>query len=437
MKPTNRAVVLFLWAALYFCSGYISHKLNGPFSATGYIWLPAGVTVAAFMLTPMPRWLPVGLAFFAAQMLLGWVEGRDTLRLMLFSLDEIGFAAVGVALVRRTHFSLEGLAFVRGLLIAGVVSSAASAAVGAGWFTIMQDVPFWRTARVWAAADLVGVLIVTPVLAGWSRFRAMRSGGMSGGDFLFGLGAFAALVLTTFFIFDNKSLGPLPAGVVFALTYIPLFFAAVVTLLWGGRGGSVAVAILALFVLVNTGQGDGPFAESAAHHGRSLMEAQLYLAVAALLTLLISTLRTSREQLHLQSAQRQNDVKLALAASGQLVYCLDPRSGTLRWSGDVERSLGVREDTFGNLDNVLAHVHADDRSRVRDRWLRESDGDGGGDGGSATRTDLLFRLMLPAGDCTMVLDMSSPLLDGDETVAVIAGAWRLQGAAVIEERDAA
>lgn len=429
MKSTNRAIILFLWAALYFCSGYISHKLNGPFSTTGYIWLPAGVTVAAFMLTPMPRWLAVGLAFFAAQMLLGWVEGRDTLRLILFSLDEIGCAALAVALVRRTHFSLEGLAFVRGLLIAGVVSSAASAAIGAGWFAIMQDVPFWSTMRIWGTADLVGVLIVTPVLAGWSRFRAMRSGGMSRGDFLFGLGAFAALVVTTFFIFDIKHLTPLPRGVVFALTYIPLFFAAVVTLLWGGRGGSVAVAILALFVLLNSGQGDGPFAESAAHHGRSLLEAQLYLAVAALLTLLISTLRTSREQLHAQSARRQNDVKLALAASCQLVYCLDPHSGTLRWSGDVERTLGVCEDSFASLDDVLAHVHADDRAQVRNRWLRECDGE--------NRTDMLFRLMLPAGDCTMVLDMSGPLLDGDESVAIIAGAWRLQGATILEERDAA
>ncbi|MGT2494714.1 hypothetical protein ACU4GD_40585 [Cupriavidus basilensis] len=208
-RATNRAVVLFLWAALYFCSGYISHKLNGPFSATGYIWLPAGVTVAAFMLTPMPRWLAVGLAFFAAQMLLGWVEGRDTLRLILFSLDEIGSAALAVALVRRTHFSLEGLAFVRGLLIAGVVSSAVSAAIGAGWFTIMQDVPFWRTARVGRRRP-GGRADRHAGTGGLVAFRAMRSGGMSGGDFLFGLGAFAALVLTTFFIFDREILAPVP-----------------------------------------------------------------------------------------------------------------------------------------------------------------------------------------------------------------------------------
>jgi hypothetical protein len=90
--------------------------------------------------------------------------------------------------------------------------------------------------------------------------------------------------------------------VAYALTYIPLFFVAIVALLLGGRGGSVAVALLTVLVLVNTAQGDGPFAETALYHGDSLLIAQLYLAVAALLTLLISTLRTAREQTNAQAA---------------------------------------------------------------------------------------------------------------------------------------
>lgn len=432
MKPLHQAATLLLWAALYFFSGYASHQLNGPFAAAGYIWLPAGVTMAAFMLLPMRRWLPVGLAFFAAQMLLGWVEGRVPIRMVLFSLDEIGFAAAAVALVRLTHFSLEGLAFVRGLLLAGVLSSVASAAVGAGWFTLMLDIPFWRTARVWAAADMVGVLIVTPVFAGWSHFRAMRSGDHTQADFLFGLLAFAMLVLTTFLVFDGKFSARLPVGLAYALTYVPLFFAAVVTLLWGGRGGSVAVALLAAIVLLNTAQGDGPFAANSVNHGRTLLEAQIYLAVAALLTLLINTLKTGREQSHERLARSQNDMNLALAASSQLAYCLDPHNGSLRWTGDVERLLGVPASALAGLDEVLAHVHPDDRARLRNRWLRESDGDDGGE----ILADLRFRLLLPPGDTTTVFDMSAPLLDGDESVAVIAGTWRLR-TAPREERQAA
>lgn len=429
MNLSNRIVTLPLWAVLYFVFGYASHKINGPFAATGYIWLPAGVTVAAFMLAPMRRWLGLGLAFLAAQMLLGVVEGRDAFRMLLFSLDEIGFAALAVTLVHLTRFSLEGLAFLRGLLLIGVVSSVGGAVFGAGWFWLFMDVPFWATAKVWAAADFVGVLIVTPVFAGWSRFSTARSGGRRRGEFIFGIGALLAVLVTAAIIFDGTRLVRLSLDVAYALTYIPLFFAAIVALLLGGRGGSVAVALLSALVLVNTAQGDGPFADTALYHGYSLLVAQLYLAVAALLALLISTLRTTREQLHEAAASRQNEVELALAASGQLVYNLDPRSGRLRWNGNIERTFGLPESSLSTLDEVLACVHPDDRAEVRRRWLRESDGE--------SRGDLTLRLTLPAGAITTVVDMSGPLLDGDESVALIAGAWRIVMVEDTEGRRAA
>ena len=429
MNLTNRAVTLPLWAILYFVLGYFSHKFNGPFTAAGYIWLPAGVTVAAFMLAPMRRWLGLGLAFLVAQMLLGMVEGRDAFRMVLFSLDEIGFAALAVAVIHLTKFSLEGLAFLRGLLLAGVIASVGGAVIGAGWFWLFLDVPFWATAKVWAAAAFGGVLIVTPVFAGWARFRAARSGGRQPGEFFFGLAALACVLATAALVFDGTRIAQLSLGVAYALTYIPLFFVAIVALLLGGRGGSVAVALLTVLVLVNTAQGDGPFAETALYHGDSLLIAQLYLAVAALLTLLINTLRTAREQTNAQAAARQNDVELALAASGQLVYRLDPHSGRLRWSGSVERALGLHDSALSTLDDVLARVHPDDRAEVRRRWLRECDGE--------TRGDLTFRLLLPAGATTTIVDMSGPLLDGDDSVALIAGAWRVIASHDTEGRRAA
>jgi len=418
VKLTNRSVIALLWGLLYLVTGYMSHQLNGPIAATGYIWLPAGVTVAAFMLTKTARWLPLIIGFVLAQLLLGWIEDRNLFRVTLFALDEIGVAAIVVALVRMTQLPMEGLHFVRGLLIAGVACSAISAAIGAAWYLLVQQVPFWPTARIWAASDLVGILIVTPVLAGWSRFHAMRSGGMGRSDFLMGLAAFFALGVTAYVIFDGHGIGNFSAGVNFALTYIPLFFAAIVTLLWGGRGGSLAVAMLAFFALLNTVQGDGPFAAFADTHSKhSLLEAQLYLAVAALLCLLISALKTTREQLHEDAAQWKSDVELALCVSRQLVYNIDPDSKKLCWNGDLQGLLGVSSSAFSDLDQVLAHVHPDDRQQLRKRWLDDTDDD--------ARSDLDFRLLLPAGKTSHVTDMSAVLLDSDESVAMVAGAWRL------------
>lgn len=428
MKLTNQFIVALLWGSLYLVMGYMSHQLNGPIAATGYIWLPAGVTVAAFMLTKSSRWTPLIVGFLLAQLVLSWIEDRNLLHTALFAIDEIGIAAIIVALVRITQLPMEGLHFVRGLLIAGVACSAISAAIGAAWFLMVLNVPFWPTARIWAASDLVGILIVTPVLAGWSRFHAMRSGGMDRIDFLLGLAAFIVLGVTAFAIFDSHGIDTLTLGVNFAMTYVPLFFAAIVTLLWGGRGGSLAVAMLAFFVLLNTAQGDGPFAKLAnSYSSHSLLEAQLYLAVAALLCLLLSALKTTREQLHEDAAQWKNDVELALTAGRQLVYNFDPHSEKMRWNGDLQGLLGVPEDAFSNLDQVLAHVHPDDREQVRSRLLDEMDDD--------ARADLHFRLMLPPGGVINVTDMSAGLLDADESVAMVAGAWRLNTKEAAQQRS--
>ena len=430
MKPNYQFVTALSWSFLYLVTGYLSHRLNGPIAATGFIWLPAGVTVAAFMLNKTARWLPLVVGFVLAQLMLGWMEDRNLLRMVLFAIDEIGVAAIAVGLVRMTGLPLEGLYFVRGLLIAGVACSAVSAAIGAAWYLIVQNVPFWPTARVWGASDLVGILIVTPVLAGWSRFHAMRSGGMDRSDFLLGLAAFIAMGVAVFVIFDGQGIGSLSIGVNFALTYIPLFFVAVVTLLWGGRGGSLAVAVLAFFALLNTVQGEGPFAALANRHtGPPLLEAQLYLAVAALLSLLISALKTTREQLHEDTAQWKNDVGLGLTVSRQLVYSLDPHSNKLRWNGDLEGMLGVTAAAFSDLDHVLAHVHPDDRAQLRSRWLDETD--------DAARPDLRFRLLLPTGHVSDMTDMSAALLDADETVAMVAGAWRHNSREVAQQRSMA
>lgn len=428
MKLKNHLITSLPWGLLYLVMGHMSHQLNGPIAATGYIWLPAGVTMAAFMLNDTARWPPLIAGFVLAQLALGWLEGSDLLRMLLFAFDEIGIAAITVALVRMARLPMEGLFFVRYLLLAGVACSTVSATIGAAWYWIVLDVPFWPTAYVWAASDLVGILIVTPVLAGWSRFRATRSGGMDRSDFLLGLAAFIALGATAFAIFDGTDVNGLPIGINFALTYVPLFFAAIVALLWGGRGGSLAVAVLAFFALFNTVQGAGPFAALADRYGsHSLLEAQLYLAVAALLCLLISALKTTREQLHENAAHWKSDVELALTASRQLVYNVDQHRKKLCWNGDLEEMLGVAAAAFSELDQVLLHVHPDDREQLRSRWLDETDDD--------TRPGLDFRLLLPAGRVSNVTDISAALLDVDETVAMIAGAWRFNFQEVAPQRS--
>ena len=426
--PLNRpstTVATILWGALYLVAAIVSHRLNGPVDMTGYLWLPAGVTMAAFMLRPYREWPGLGAAFAVAQLALAAIEHTNPAHAMLFVLDEAGSAALGVALVRLARVPLEGLYFVRAMLAAGAFSALLGALFGAAWFAWSQGGSFGHVLRIWAASDFLGVLIVTPVLAAWSRFRAFRSGGTDRTDFLLGLAAFIALALASYLIFDGNSVAKFGGGIGFAMTYVPLFFAVVVALLWGGRGGSVAVLLLTLVALTQTAEGDGPFAALDQHYGQSLLEAQLYIGIAALLVLLVSALKTTREQLHEQSAQWQNRVELALAASNQLVYTIDPASGRIDWGGDVVLAFGHDAASMALISTVLQLVHPDDRDALRARWLGAAPLDD-----EATAPARRQRLRITARDGTLhtVVDTGGPLTDAIGNTALVAGTWSVETA---------
>lgn len=413
-------VAALLWAALYLASGYLSHALNGPVRLTGYIWLPAGVTVGAFMLRPVREWPMLAAAFVAAQLALTGIEHGNPFNAALFAIDELGAAALAVGFVRRIRFSLEGLYFLRSVILAGVIADVLGALGGAAWYTVVNGASFVDVGLVWAASDFIGVLLVTPVLASWSRFRAHRSGDHERFDLMLGIAAFALVAIGAFAIFDGDSASKFGIGAGFAMTYIPLFLTVAVTLLLGGRAGSSSVLVLALIVIMQTAQGEGPFASLDANHGRSLLEAQLYLAVASLLVLTVSTLKTTRERVHEHAQVLRNNMELALASAGQIAYVLDPSSGRIDWSGDVERVFGVGVDAaqIASVPLVLERVHADDRDALRDYWRAEIAGE--------DRASLSLRVVQRDGGTQTITDHGAPLLDSNVDVAVVAGVWQIE-----------
>lgn len=423
-RPST-TVATILWGVLYLVAAIVSHRLNGPVDMTGYIWLPAGVTMAAFMMRPYREWPGLGAAFAVAQLALAAIEHTNPAHAMLFVLDEAGSSALAVAVIRLVGVPVEGLYFLRAMLTAGAISSVVGAVFGAAWFAWSQNGAFGHVFRVWGASDFLGVLIVTLVLAAWSRFRAFRSGGTDRTDFLLGLAAFIALALSSYVIFDGNSASKFGDGIGFALTYVPLFFAVVVALLWGGRGGSVAVLLLALVALTQTAEGDGPFAVLDRHYGQSLLETQLYLGVAALLVLLVSALKTTREQLHEQSAHWQNRVELALAASSQLVYTIDPASGRIDWGGDVTLAFGHDAQTMASVSTVLQLVHPDDRAALSARWLGTPVFD---DETIAPARRQTLRLTARDGTLHTVVDTGGPLTDAVGNTALVAGTWSVETA---------
>ena len=85
---------------------------------------------------------------------------------------------------------------------------------------MVKGAPFFDVWSVWAASDFVGVLLVTPVLASWSRFRAHRSGDHERFDLVLGMVSFVLVVGVALVIFDGDTSRKFGTGAGFALTYI-------------------------------------------------------------------------------------------------------------------------------------------------------------------------------------------------------------------------
>ena len=159
------------------------------------------------------------------------------------------------------------------------------------WMWVGEPLPWIRT---WVHAFVgvwVGALLVTPLVIAYANFRARRSGGMTMLKFGAGAPAFAAFLTFASLVFQGNvserfgpSLGP-------TLTYLPLAFLVLVALIWGERGGLLAIALGAAFMIGWTAAGRGPFASSEGFPGEALLEVQAYVAVIALLSGLMLSLQ--------------------------------------------------------------------------------------------------------------------------------------------------
>ncbi len=112
-----------------------------------------------------------------------------------------------------------------------------------------------------------------------------------------------------------------------ALTYVPIVFMALVALLWGTRGATLAAFAGALIAMVNTAQGEGPFAGVEGFLGDPELEVEGYALAIALTGLLIAVLAAAQRNAARDARDWQTRFEAAIGAHRLLAYEWDPASG--------------------------------------------------------------------------------------------------------------
>src|SRR5690606_10348500 len=220
-----------------------------------------------------------------------------------------------------------------------------------------------------------------------------------------GLAAWALLCASAWYVFAEITPHPHRPSVVFPLACAPILLAAVMSMAWGSRGGALGLVSLSAIALYYAASESGPFFPQGLRPGESLLLAQCYLCVTALLLAFLWVYTNGR---------RPGGAMASVDAG--IMYQYDPATGRLAWDGDPRAVLGVDAACLDTLDELLRRVHRDGRGALTARWAAAAAGP----------VDTALALRVAAGDgWVRVTDHSPTAIGGAAGVAVV-GTWQAQ-----------
>jgi signal transduction histidine kinase len=281
--PVRYAIGVASLASVYYASAKLGYLLEFAGPVAAILWLPVGFGIAFLYLGGLRYWPGVLIGDLLANdytaLPLGSAIGQTCGNVL-----EVLLATMLIRRLVRRGSPLDTVTGVGWIVVAIAAGTALSASVGS-LSLLLGDVIAWDALptvwRTWWLGDFSGALIIVPLAIAWYRPRVWR---LQRAHVLEGILMLATVV--AFAEFATRSHRPLTYVVFPALTWAALRF--------GQRGATLAVAITALFTVWNTIHYVGPFHFQSV--SRSVLSAQLFIAVAALTTLSLAAVVSEREQ---------------------------------------------------------------------------------------------------------------------------------------------
>lgn len=363
-------------AALYAAAAPFGHVFDTASGFASMVWLPAGVSLAALFLFGDGLWPGVFIGSAIANHLI------DSPAVALaIGVGNTGAALIGAWLLRRVSGFTASLTNVRSVVAlarAALAAAIVSATVGVislylGHFASADDIPLaWRS---WGIGDVVGILVVTPMIFVWIRPPRTVEPRHWIEACTFGL---TLLAVVTVIMFGDAPFVPAFPSRMHDAT------ALLVVLLWaalrfGPRGVATATFCATLGGLIGTRLGYGPFFEQGKPFSALFSFQSFSIILATALLLLgahVSALRQALADANelAKQAARANRTKSDFLAvmSHELRTPLNAIAGYAQLlkegiHGDlndkqcdaVERILRNEKQLLGHVENVFEFVSAE------------------------------------------------------------------------------
>jgi signal transduction histidine kinase len=267
-------------AVAYYLTAKAGLRLAYLHGAVTALWPPVGVGVAALALGGARLWPGVVIGDLLVgdfSTPLGTVLGQTAGNTL-----EVLAAALLLRRLTAGRLGMERVVDVFALVAAAAVGTAISASFGVVSLRLGDVIPsadageVWRT---WWLSDLSGALVVAPVVLVWAAVRTARVDRRVAVEAAVLLAVLVALI-------EVPSQRDVPYIVFPALIWAALRFGAV--------GAATAVLITSSLTVWNTAHDAGPFVRSSITD--SLLSTQLFIAVAALTSLVLAAAMAERRR---------------------------------------------------------------------------------------------------------------------------------------------
>lgn len=295
-------IKLLVLAVIYHLAVRLGLKMAYVQPNTSPVWPPTGIAIAALLLFGYNLWPGISLGVLLGSLLtgapfnlaLGMTLGNTLEALVIaFCLHRIVDFRADINRVQDV-INLLGISFL-GTMISATIGTMTLMLTGLGEWGYFQTI--WTT---WWIGDLLGALVVAPVLLVWVTpppFLANRRSYLEGAILLTLLG------FITWYVFSNQP----PVGILQqALLYVIFPFTTWAALRFGQRGATTAILLVSGIAIWGTARGMGPF--SLESKNDSLILLQTFMGVVSLTMLILAAATIERRKAAEALQQRINDL---------------------------------------------------------------------------------------------------------------------------------
>jgi signal transduction histidine kinase len=322
-------------AGAYYAAARAGLHLSYLHGSVTALWPPVGVGIAALVLLGPAVWpgIVIGdllVADFSSPW--GTVMGQT-----LGNTLEVVAAAVLFRRLAERRIGLERVWDVLALVFCAAVGTLISAAFGVVSLRLGDVIPaseFGSVFRTWWLADFSGALVFAPLLLAWAGHRSWRMARLQ-------LAEGACLLALLIVLIEVPSQADVPYIVFPVLIWAALRF--------GPAGAATAVAIASCLTVWNTAQGSGPFLRQSITH--SLLASQLFVAVAALTSLVLAAVTAERSA----SESVQQELTAEQAALRRIATLVAVESASTRVfeevTAEAARTVGALAASLARFDD--------------------------------------------------------------------------------------